>query len=91
MAKQVPDEEGPAPIAAEQRARDEKRESIEPVTVENIDEDEPQLHKPATAFDVLTHTIHLNDDPTLSAITFRSLVLGMCSYHFRSLCRYSTR
>ncbi|ATY64702.1 oligopeptide transporter [Cordyceps militaris] len=76
MTKQASDE-GPAPVAAD-RARDEKIDPIEPATIEHFDEaDEPKLSKPATAFDVLTHTIHLQDDPTLSAITFRSIIIGL--------------
>ncbi len=71
-------DEGPVPTAAAQRARDEKKENIEPVAVENVEdiEDEPMLSKPATSFDVLIHTIHLHDDPTLNAITFRSMLIG---------------
>ncbi|TQV98969.1 hypothetical protein V2A60_007340 [Cordyceps javanica] len=76
MAKQAIDD-GPAPVATD-RARNEKTDRIEPSTVEHVDEaDEPKLSKPATAFDVLTHTIHLQDDPTLSAITFRSMTIGL--------------
>lgn len=83
MEKQASDE-GPAPVAAD-RARDEKIDPIEPATIEHFDEaDEPKLSKPATAFDVLTHTIHLQDDPTLSAITFRSIIIGPSPAYFLS-------
>jgi hypothetical protein len=70
-------DEGPAPIAAD-RYHSEKTDRIEPATVEHLDdaEDEPKLSKPATTFDVLTHTIHLQDDTTLSAITVRSMIIG---------------
>ncbi|GAO19883.1 hypothetical protein UVI_02051130 [Ustilaginoidea virens] len=33
------------------------------------------LRKPASVFDVITHTIHLQDDPNLPAITFRSVLI----------------
>lgn len=36
-----------------------------------------ELHKPATSFDVITNTIHLEDDPSLSAMTFRTIFLGV--------------
>ncbi|KAM0742629.1 hypothetical protein ACQRIT_002806 [Beauveria bassiana] len=77
MAARAQDE-GPVPIAAD-RYHSEKTDRIEPATVEHLDdaEDEPKLSKPATTFDVLTHTIHLQDDTTLSAITFRSMLIGL--------------
>ncbi|KAJ6786130.1 hypothetical protein PWT90_04865 [Aphanocladium album] len=61
------------------RVRDARKDDIEPVAANHFEdgEDEPQLSKPATAFDVLTHTIHLQDDPSLPAITFRSMLLGI--------------
>lgn len=40
-------------------------------------EKDATLHHPANQTDVLTHTIHLEDDPSLPAITFRSLLLGV--------------
>lgn len=39
---------------------------------------EDTLHRPADAGDVLTHSIHVTDDPSLRAITFRSMFLGAC-------------
>lgn len=35
-----------------------------------------ELHRPAQNSDVLTRTIHLSDDPSMPAITFRSIFLG---------------
>ena len=35
------------------------------------------IHHPANKDDILTHTIHLDDDPTLSPITFRTWFLGI--------------
>jgi hypothetical protein len=35
------------------------------------------IHHPANKDDVLTHTIHVQDDPTLNALTFRTWFLGM--------------
>lgn len=37
---------------------------------------EVEIHHPANQDDVLTHTIHLDDDPALVAITFRTLFIG---------------
>ncbi|OAA73584.1 oligopeptide transporter [Cordyceps fumosorosea ARSEF 2679] len=75
MAKQVTDER-PAPVAVDRSC--DVKDPIEPATVEHFDEaDEPKLSKPATEFDVLTHTIHLQDDPTLPAVTFRSMLIGL--------------
>lgn len=36
-----------------------------------------KIHHPATKDDILTRTIHLDDDPTLVALTFRTWFLGM--------------
>lgn len=33
------------------------------------------------AKDILTHIIHVDDDPTLSPWTFRAFFLGKCPYH----------
>lgn len=35
-----------------------------------------EIHKPAGKDDILTHTLHVQDDPTLSALTFRTAFLG---------------
>ncbi|KAJ3496103.1 hypothetical protein NLG97_g2909 [Lecanicillium saksenae] len=77
MATEI-NSEGPQPVSTA-RARSAKEDSIEPAAAGEFEdgEDEPQLSKPATAFDVLTHTIHLQDDPSLPAITFRSMLLGL--------------
>jgi hypothetical protein len=40
-------------------------------------EETEAIHHPADKDDILTHTIHVEDDPTLNAITFRTLFLGM--------------
>jgi hypothetical protein len=34
------------------------------------------IHHPADKDDILTHSIHVEDDPTLNSITFRTLFLG---------------
>lgn len=39
------------------------------------------LHHEATKTDVLTHTMHVEDDPTVPAITFRSIFLGRATGH----------
>ncbi len=38
------------------------------------------IHHPADKDDILTHTIYVEDDPTLNALTFRTFFLGML-YH----------
>jgi len=42
-------------------------------------EETEAIHHPADKDDILTHTIHVEDDPSLNAITFRSIFLGMFS------------
>jgi len=37
------------------------------------------IHHPADKDDILTHTIHFKDDPTLNAVTFRTIFLGVLS------------
>lgn len=67
---------------------DEKRENdmdtkIEPVSdllpnypdIEAGDND--KIDHEATKDDILTHTIHVEDDPTMVALTFRTWFLGM--------------
>ncbi|PMD19683.1 peptide transporter MTD1 [Hyaloscypha hepaticicola] len=39
-------------------------------------EETEAIHHPADKDDILTHTIHIEDDPTLNAITFRTIFLG---------------
>ncbi len=39
-------------------------------------EETEAIHHPADKDDILTHTIHVEDDPTLNAITFRTIFLG---------------
>lgn len=40
------------------------------------------IHHPADKDDILTHTIHVEDDPTLNTITFRTIFLGISSHQF---------
>lgn len=96
MATQEPDAVTPTPaqVAVERRNSSNDKETIEPAHVERLDtgdelDDEPELSKPATTFDVLTHTIHLQDDPSLPAITFRSMLIGrsIISFIKSSYCR----
>lgn len=83
MAVQVNNGDGPEPIAAE-RHDNEKQDDIEPAQIERLDSagGESELSKPATSFDVITHAIHLKDDPSLPAITFRSMLIGTLAAHF---------
>lgn len=37
------------------------------------------VHHPANTEDILTHTLHLEDDPSLNALTFRTWFLGKVS------------
>jgi hypothetical protein len=46
-------------------------------TYSDIEAGEEAIHHPAEKDDILTHTIHLEDDPTLNALTFRTWFLGM--------------
>ena len=34
------------------------------------------IHHPADTGDILTHTIHVDDDPTIPSLTFRTFFLG---------------
>jgi hypothetical protein len=48
-------------------------------------EETEAIHHPADKDDILTHTIHVEDDPTLNAITFRTIFLGkFCTRGFRA-------
>jgi hypothetical protein len=55
-------------------------------------EETEAIHHPANKDDILTHTIHVEDDPTLNAITFRTIFLGkFCFRGIRNciaLCHY---
>ena len=51
--------------------------------VEETNKDEGDIHHPAEQDDILTHTIHVDDDPTQQAITVRSVTLGMLMTGFR--------
>lgn len=84
MAQELRDEISTVEPTATATAPNVKKRSVDPAAVERLEEpdDEPQLLKPATTFDVLTHTIHLQDDPSLPAITFRSMLLGRRSASF---------
>ncbi|KAJ5738648.1 hypothetical protein N7493_001803 [Penicillium malachiteum] len=44
---------------------------------EGNDFDEDIIHHPADQDDILTHTIHVQDDPTLNCFTFRTWFLGI--------------
>lgn len=58
------------------------KKQIDPMNIESAEvavDRGHDLKKPATAFDVITHSIHLHDDPSLPAITFRSMFIGMFS------------
>lgn len=43
----------------------------------DVEAGEDKIHHPAEKDDILTHTIHVEDDPTLNALTFRTLFLGI--------------
>lgn len=55
--------------------------ATDPIVVESGegigDEKVDILHAPADTADVLVHAIHLHDDPSMPAITFRSMFLGV--------------
>lgn len=55
--------------------------SVLPPYRDHSDTEETEaIHHPADKDDILTHTIHVEDDPTLNAITFRTIFLGkFCS------------
>lgn len=38
--------------------------------------DDEMIHHPANKDDILTHTLHVQDDPTLNCFTFRTWFLG---------------
>jgi len=42
-------------------------------------EETEAIHHAADKDDILTHTIHVEDDTSLNAVTFRSIFLGMFS------------
>jgi hypothetical protein len=44
---------------------------------EDVEAGEEVIHHPANKDDILTHTIHVEDDPTQNALTFRTWFLGM--------------
>ena len=52
-------------------------EDISPPTYADIEAGEDEIHHPADKDDILTHTIHVEDDPTQIALTFRTWFLGM--------------
>ena len=55
-------------------------------------EETEAIHHPADKDDILTHTIHVEDDPTLNAITFRTIFLGkFCSRVFRACIGTSSK
>jgi hypothetical protein len=46
-------------------------------TYADVEAGEDKIHHPAEKDDILTHTIHVEDDPTLNALTFRTFFLGI--------------
>lgn len=61
---------------------DEKEKDFGTVSVldpesQTSDSDSDVISHPASKDDVLRHTLHLEDDPSLPAITFRSVFLGL--------------
>jgi hypothetical protein len=46
-------------------------------TYSDVEAGEEVIHHPANKDDILTHTIHVEDDPTQNALTFRTWFLGM--------------
>ncbi|OJJ49265.1 hypothetical protein ASPZODRAFT_60723 [Penicilliopsis zonata CBS 506.65] len=60
---------------------DEKKAPVDVGTeagnFESGEEEEESIHHPADKDDILTHTLHLQDDPTLSSLTFRTWFLGI--------------
>lgn len=59
---------------------DEKKVPVDVSTdpsVDVVDEDEEvDIHHPANQDDILTQTLHVQDDPTLNCLTFRTWFLG---------------
>lgn len=58
---------------------DEKKVPVEESSddVEGVEQgDDEIIHHPANQDDILTHTIHVQDDPTLNWFTFRTWFLG---------------
>lgn len=45
-------------------------------SVDVVGEDEADIHHPANQDDILTQTLHVQDDPTLNCFTFRTWFLG---------------
>ncbi|KXS98172.1 hypothetical protein AC578_6407 [Pseudocercospora eumusae] len=67
---------------ADDNAPGDAKNAIEPIEIEEQDEHFAngkvhELTAPATADDVITNAIHLHDDPSLPAVTFRSMFLGV--------------
>ncbi|KAJ5570081.1 uncharacterized protein N7459_009511 [Penicillium hispanicum] len=68
----------------ETRSEDEKKVAAD-VNLNAISDSSPDIefgedeavHHPADKDDILTHTLHLQDDPSLPALTFRSWFLGI--------------
>ena len=46
---------------------------------QSSDSDPDIVNHPAGKDDILRHTIHVEDDPTLKALTFRTWFVGMCN------------
>ncbi|KAK2590583.1 hypothetical protein QQS21_011729 [Conoideocrella luteorostrata] len=77
------DGDGPTPAihqATSNISSEPAKVKFEPIDIETVDVSSGasyDLTKPATEFDVITHSIHLQDDPNLPAITFRSMFIGL--------------
>jgi hypothetical protein len=60
---------------------DEKKVSVDisaDPSVDVVDEgEEVDIHHPANQDDILTQTLHVQDDPTLNCFTFRTWFLGI--------------
>ncbi len=54
----------------------------------DVEGQEGSIHHPADEDDILTKTLHVEDDPTLNALTFRTWFLGMSSKPFKTLVSY---
>lgn len=63
------EEKSAAVVGLEPSSSEKDREDVEG-QVEDV------IHHPANKDDILTHTIHLEDDPSLPALTFRTWFVG---------------
>lgn len=71
-----PDEKKTATVAL--KSEDSQDDSLPPNYAADVESTTDEaIHHPANKDDILTRTIHLEDDPTLNALTFRTWFLGM--------------